>query len=550
MCPESSGWRASDGESRRTQAAWELFLGIAASVSSADDCNGVNQPNGKKYKRSFERRDRRSRRHPSFVPHSCTLVCRYAEGLQSIAAALQLSYQLSFLLRAVPDHSVQEKRSMLCPSSWGFTTRSRANSVTKNLHELNRVLESNLVSPESSRRQKFFRDYPTQLYSLRDKVPRGIPASFRPSISTRRTRMSIRRIVCSVLALIVPMLLVGCGGSSTPPSMPPATSASRFALVSNLLANSISTYAIDSQTGRLTAKDTVSTGGMNSRVIAVAPSGRFAYVANVVSNDISVFSIDAHTGGLALVASPVPAGSGPRFIVLGPGGNVLYVVNQDSDHITGFSINTGSGALTPLSGSVTTDDAPVELRFHPSGHFAYVANFNSGDITVYRVDGSGALALLGATPVGLSLSSIGMHPSGKFAYVTSLASNQITTLSIDQSSGGLTPLMPPVATGDGPNSIAVESQGRFVYVTNAIEGTVTAFAIDDATGALTRRSTVPAGTIPISLTLDPSGRFAFVANQGSDNVTSFTVDSITGALTPTGPPVNAGTGPTWVALVK
>ena len=60
---------------------------------------------------------------------------------------------------------------------------------------------------------------------------------------------SVRKIVCSILISIVPMLLAGCGASNTPPSVPPPTGSARFALVSNSLSNSISTYAVDAQTG-------------------------------------------------------------------------------------------------------------------------------------------------------------------------------------------------------------------------------------------------------------------------------------------------------------
>jgi 6-phosphogluconolactonase len=238
--------------------------------------------------------------------------------------------------------------------------------------------------------------------------------------------MSLRRIVRSTLILTVSMLLVSCGTGSTP-SNPPMTATARFAFVANSSSNSISTYAIDAPTGHLTPKDTVPTEGMGSRVIAVQPSGRFAYVGNLASNDISVFAIDANTGNLTMAGSPVPAGNGPRFIVVGPTGNVLYAVNQEANNISGFSVNPSTGALTLLSGTVPTDEAPVELRFHPSGQFAYVANFNSGDVTVYRVDSSGALALLGATPVGLSLSSISMHPSEDL--LSSLAWPQIRSRS-------------------------------------------------------------------------------------------------------------------------
>ena len=87
-------------------------------------------------------------------------------------------------------------------------------------------------------------------------------------------------------------------------------------------------------------------------------------------------------------------------------------------------------------------------------------------------------------------------------------------------------------------------------MTNAIESTVTTYAVDGVTGALTPRFRVPVGTIPVAMSLDPSGRFAYVTNEGSGDVATLSVDSATGALTHAGPPINAGTGPTWVALVK
>jgi hypothetical protein len=84
--------------------------------------------------------------------------------------------------------------------------------------------------------------------------------------------MSLRKIARSILIFVVPMLLVGCGTNSTPspsPSTPPVTAAARFALVANSSSNSISTDAGDPRTGQLTPKDTVPTGGMNSRMIAM-----------------------------------------------------------------------------------------------------------------------------------------------------------------------------------------------------------------------------------------------------------------------------------------
>src|SRR3954464_13717207 len=97
-----------------------------------------------------------------------------------------------------------------------------------------------------------------------------------------------KKIAPSILFLIAPMFLVSCGGSSTPQHTPTPNATARFAFVVNQFSNSISSFAVDPQTGELNAKETIATGGMNSGVIAVDPSGRFAYVGNVASNDISV----------------------------------------------------------------------------------------------------------------------------------------------------------------------------------------------------------------------------------------------------------------------
>ena len=130
--------------------------------------------------------------------------------------------------------------------------------------------------------------------------------------------MSPRKLALKILIFIGSAHLVGCGGyaPSIPKTTPPPNVAARFALVANFSSNSISSYAIDPQTGQLTPKATVPTGGFHARVIAAERSGNFVYVGNFASNDISTFAIDANTGDLAMVDSPVPAGGGPRFIVI------------------------------------------------------------------------------------------------------------------------------------------------------------------------------------------------------------------------------------------
>jgi uncharacterized lipoprotein YajG len=70
--------------------------------------------------------------------------------------------------------------------------------------------------------------------------------------------VSQKKIAHSIVILIMPMLLVGCGAYTKPPSTPPAT-APRLAFVVNSISNTISSYTVDPQTGQLIAKETVPT---------------------------------------------------------------------------------------------------------------------------------------------------------------------------------------------------------------------------------------------------------------------------------------------------
>jgi 6-phosphogluconolactonase len=138
-----------------------------------------------------------------------------------------------------------------------------------------------------------------------------------------------------------------------------------------------------------------------------------------------------------------------------------------------------------------------------------------------------------------------------FAYVANETSNNIAAFTINSSTGALTAIGSPVATGSYPMSVAVDPKGKFAYVANETDNTVSVYAIDSSTGALTAITGSPfaAGEWPFSVAIDPSGEFAYVANMGDDTVSAYTIDSSTGALTEiTGSPFIAGVAPVSVAV--
>jgi 6-phosphogluconolactonase len=66
--------------------------------------------------------------------------------------------------------------------------------------------------------------------------------------------------------------------------------------------DTIASFAIDRETGRLRRVDVVETGGRGQRELKVEPSGRFLFACNPQSNDVIAFALDADTGRMTRTA--------------------------------------------------------------------------------------------------------------------------------------------------------------------------------------------------------------------------------------------------------
>jgi 6-phosphogluconolactonase len=80
----------------------------------------------------------------------------------------------------------------------------------------------------------------------------------------------------------------------------------RFLYVSNRGEDTLVVYAIDANTGELTVRQRVSSGGRVPRFFTFDPTGRWLVVANNESGNLRVFGIDEHDGELTLHGEPVP----------------------------------------------------------------------------------------------------------------------------------------------------------------------------------------------------------------------------------------------------
>lgn len=115
--------------------------------------------------------------------------------------------------------------------------------------------------------------------------------------------------------------------------------------------STIATYNYDAASGRLTAKQTISSlsngfAGTNfTSEIMVSPDAKFIYAANRLHDSIAWFSISTD-GTLTFTGEEWSRGDYPRSFNIDPTGNYLYSCNQRADAITTYRINRNTGALT------------------------------------------------------------------------------------------------------------------------------------------------------------------------------------------------------------
>ena len=266
-------------------------------------------------------------------------------------------------------------------------------------------------------------------------------------------------------------------------------STGHFAYVANYNSNDVAMFSI-SQTGVLTplligmGTATVPAGRQPSS-LAIDPTGTYVYVANFATSNMTTFSIDgggAQTpGALTTIGGAIGAGVSPRSVAVDPKGPFVYVADHNPNAtgdvanavttVTMFRIkqspdpNPGTLQLigTVTVASASTGSAPESIVVDPSGRFVYVADSGVHAVIPYSIDqttgaltavltgtGAGAAVGVGEQPIAVTV-----DPTGQFAYVIDALSNTMTTFSIDQSTGELTAVGLPVATGIAPSSMVI-----------------------------------------------------------------------------------------------
>lgn len=109
-------------------------------------------------------------------------------------------------------------------------------------------------------------------------------------------------------------------------------------------------------------------------------------------------------------------------------------------------------------------------------------------------------------------------------YLALQGSSSIQEYEATVSSGLISPVNNPLATGAMPFAMAITPTLDTLFIDNSASDSISAYTIN-SDGSLTAASgTASTGKTPMGMAIDPAGKYLFVANQGSNNVSVYSIN--------------------------
>ena len=265
--------------------------------------------------------------------------------------------------------------------------------------------------------------------------------------------------------------------------------------------------------------------------IAIHPNGKFAYVTNYVANSISQYRIDAESGELHLIGKPLKSGTTPYPIIVHPNGRFAYVATWGGSNVMVYAIDENSGVLKEMTQLQPATDMqrPVDLVFNQDASRLYVVNIGGDDIAQLSVDAnSGAIhlrrrMLSRAGPITLAFSQGENFAQARSnnAYLIAADKRELYDYAINPEDGKLR-LRSSIITGKDPSSVVADPKGRVVFVTNRADNDLAIYDIKSG-GKLTRMKYSPhaLGNAPEQLSIDANGWYIYVSDIADKSLQAF-----------------------------
>ncbi len=199
----------------------------------------------------------------------------------------------------------------------------------------------------------------------------------------------------------------------------------RFVFVPTLGSDAVFQLKFDVQSGRLApnAPSSVSVRpSTGPRHVIVSRDNRFVYVANEMAGTVTTFALDNETGLLSEIgsASGVPPGSGlvpgvvrgsqpdrnvdrdiwAADVHLLPDGRFLYLSERTTSTLAQFAVDAATGELAYVR-STPTETQPRGFAIDPAGEFLIASGEKSGTISLHAIDPrTGMLGAVSKYPTG------------------------------------------------------------------------------------------------------------------------------------------------------
>jgi 6-phosphogluconolactonase len=280
----------------------------------------------------------------------------------------------------------------------------------------------------------------------------------------------------------------------------------RGALVKGESFGSVSAYAIDPKTGKLTFINHVSSYGKDPCHITFDRSGEWAFISNYSEGNFIVLPVFEDGSLGAPSDSKKYSGRSTNRLrqdqphihsaEVSPDNRFVYVSDLGTDKIYTYELDTVNGKIIPAFKPevvVTAGSGPRHFAFDKTGNYAYSAQELSSTVGVFGVDRTnGALQLLRDTikslPVGASevntSADIHTDPSGKFLYVSNRGFDGLSIYAI-QPDGSINLTGHQKTMGKTPRNFLVDKKGKYLWVANQNSDNITIFRINPRTGLLT-----------------------------------------------------------------
>ncbi|WP_328778093.1 lactonase family protein [Streptomyces canus] len=145
--------------------------------------------------------------------------------------------------------------------------------------------------------------------------------------------------------------------------------------------------------------------GSHAHQVLVDPAGRFVLATDLGADAVLTYRLDTVTGTLERAAvNPMRKGSGPRHLAFAPGGDLVFSADELSSTVTCHRYDATDGTLTALSSAPATTakdvvNQPGGIVASPCGRFVWVTNRGADTIAAFRLAGT-VLEPLGEVPAG------------------------------------------------------------------------------------------------------------------------------------------------------